>query len=343
MLVLRALCTQKTVFAMRVYIDREFGKQFTESPPFDLQGCYDDSTALTPLIFVLSPGADINDYLHALAVKQGKDAQLKIISLGQGQGPIAERLMESGRNDGDWVCLQNCHLAVSWLGRMEQNLEVAAGKPDDIHEEFRLWLTSMPSEKFPIPVLQSGIKITNEPPKGMKANLKRTFLDMKEEEFESCSKPTVYKKFIFAVSFFNAMILERRKFGATGWNIAYSWMNSDLKAASQAVKMYLEEQDDVPYETLNSCVAEVTFGGRITDKQDKVTASAILVKYFSPELLDDGYKFSQSGHYFAPPEGTLGELRDYIETLPLIDTPDTFGLHANAAHSTQPLCCADQS
>ena len=36
--------------------------------------------------------------------------------------------------------------------------------------------------------------------------------------------------------FFNALILERRKFGAVGWNIPYEWMNSDLKAAMMQVK-----------------------------------------------------------------------------------------------------------
>ncbi len=81
--------------------------------------------------------------------------------------------------------------------------------------------------------------MTNEPPRGLRANLMRTFLDISSEEFESCSKPHIYKKLAFATAFFNALILERRKFGAVGWNIPYDWMNSDLKAAMTQVRTYM--------------------------------------------------------------------------------------------------------
>ena len=97
-----------------------------------------------------------------------------------------------------------------------------------MHPEYRLWLTSMPSETFPVPVLQSGIKLTNEPPRGLKANLKRTYADVSEEDYEGCAKPREYKKMFFALAYFHAAILERRKYGAIGWNIPYEWMMADL-------------------------------------------------------------------------------------------------------------------
>jgi hypothetical protein len=82
-----------------------------------------------------------------------------------------------------YKCVQNCHLAVSWLPRLEQLLE-QAGSKNDQHRDYRLWLTSMPSGKFPVPILQNGIKLTQEPPRGLKANLTRTFADLSEQEYE---------------------------------------------------------------------------------------------------------------------------------------------------------------
>ena len=40
-----------------------------------------------------------------------------MVSLGQGQGPVADTLVAQAARTGQWVCLQNCHLAIAWLPR----------------------------------------------------------------------------------------------------------------------------------------------------------------------------------------------------------------------------------
>lgn len=251
--------------------------------------------------------------------------------------------MLQARQNGDWVCLQNCHLAISWLPRLEQDLEHSMDM--DIHPDFRLWLTSMPSNKFPVPILQNGIKITNEPPKGLKANLNRTFADLGEDQFEALtgtSKERAYKKLLFGLAFYNALILERRKFGAVGWNIPYGWMNSDLKTGIQQLKLYIEDQNEIPLETLNVIIADVTYGGRITDVWDKRTNSSLMRKFFCDEILDDAYRFDSKdrkeeqnpedteGYFCAPPTCSIAETRAFVSRFPISDPPETFGLHPNA-------------
>lgn len=133
---------------------------------------------------MLVSGADPTQYLFNLAKAQGYElgASLHLISLGQGQGPIAERLMDRTRTEGGWLCLQNCHLAESWLGRLDRKLEELRDAPEgDVKDDFRLWLTTMPTPKFPVTVLQNSLKLTIEPPKGLKANMMRSFMDMDEK------------------------------------------------------------------------------------------------------------------------------------------------------------------
>ncbi len=76
-----------------------------------------------------------------------------------------------------------------------------------VNPDFRLWLTSMPSAVFPVPVLQNGIKLTNEPPKGVKANVGRTYNDMGPENLDSCpAKPSAWRRLLFTLSFFHAVV-----------------------------------------------------------------------------------------------------------------------------------------
>lgn len=84
MLLLKVVRNGKFIFAVKNFVKTELGPKFIESPPFDLEGCLADSSNISPIIFVLSPGADPIAYLNAMAEKKGYKERLHSISLGQG-------------------------------------------------------------------------------------------------------------------------------------------------------------------------------------------------------------------------------------------------------------------
>lgn len=157
MLFVKALRADKIISAIQNWITEKMGERFIISPTFDLSKCYKDSTIQTPLIFVLSAGSDpVADFLR-FAEESGMGKRVESISLGQGQGKKAYNLAIDNSQKGGWVLLQNCHLAVSWMSDLEKLVEELH---DNMHKDFRLWLTSMPSNAFPISVLQNGVKMT---------------------------------------------------------------------------------------------------------------------------------------------------------------------------------------
>ena len=96
------------------------------------------------------------------------------------------------KKEGEWVVLQNCHLAKSWMPRLEIIVNAFGEEENSIHEDFRLFLTSFPAPYFPVSVLQNGVKLTTEPPRGIRANLKRTFKEMNDDTFNYDKKPEIW-------------------------------------------------------------------------------------------------------------------------------------------------------
>lgn len=132
------------------------GQAYLEPPQFNLEESYNDSNCCSPLVFILSPGSDPMAGLIKFASDMGiPKTSLMTISLGQGQGPIAANMIATGLQTGQWAVLQNCHLAASWMRELDRICDEVI-VPDATNPSFRLWLTSYPSNDFPVAILQNG-------------------------------------------------------------------------------------------------------------------------------------------------------------------------------------------
>lgn len=80
----------------------------------------EDSTPRTPLIFILSPGVDPTSALLQLAEHTGMAQRFHALSLGQGQAPLAARLLREGVVQGQ--CPSCSSLPILGPGPAPQNL-----------------------------------------------------------------------------------------------------------------------------------------------------------------------------------------------------------------------------
>ncbi|GAB1605521.1 dynein axonemal heavy chain 1-like isoform X5 [Argonauta hians] len=330
MLILKCLRPDKVTNAMQDFVAENLGQMFIEPQASDLGLVYKDSSPTTPLIFVLSQGTDPAADLYKFADEMKFSKKLSAISLGQGQGPRAEAMMHSAQERGKWVFFQNCHLAPSWMPSLERLIEHIDA--DKVHRDFRLWLTSMPSNSFPVFILQNSSKMTVEPPKGIKANLMKSYSSINDDYLNSLDdKKKIFKSLILSLCLFHGVLLERRKFGPLGFNIAYEFTDGDLKICMSQLKMFLIEYKEIPYKVLRYTAGHINYGGRVTDDLDRRCMMTILSDFYNAKVLRENFSYSASGIYKQIPSSSEhADYVEYIKTLPINDTPEIFCLHDNA-------------
>jgi len=329
----KAIRNDKLINSFRNFVELSIGKEFTEPPGFNLDSSFKETNNSIPLLFILSTGSDpIND-LKTLAEHYGR--KIEFVSLGKSMDKIALSKIEDIKLKGGWIILQNCHLSISFLPKLEDVIEQLQNNNATVDSNFRLWLTSMSSPQFSINICKLSVKITMEPPKGLKLNITRQFNNIKDEDLEGCTKPELFKTFFFSLCFFHAIVQDRRKFGPIGWNVKYDFTNEDLNVSRRQLKNFLEEYENIPYKVLNYLGAEINYGGRITDDKDQRLIRTIFSSYINPEVLKyQEYKFSSSGIYYCPPPGSKIDYLEYVKGLPLDTSPEVFGLHDNAEITT---------
>lgn len=216
-----------------------------------------------------------------------------------------------------------------------------------IHPEFRVWMSCEPREGFPLGLLQRSVKVTNEPPKGVKQGLLRTYKTVVTPEFLDKIENMIWRKLVFTLSFMHSVVQERRKFGPLGWCIPYEFNYSDLEASLKFVEDYLGKLDQgagsnatlpVSFDVIRYMVCEIQYGGKITDNLDRELFSAY-GEYFIKDSLNAGNEYklgevnqegNKSKFSYMLPQGEHAQIVKAIEEYPSQDNPEVFKLHPNA-------------
>lgn len=233
------------------------------------------------------------------------------IAMGQGQDVVAMAKLDLGHKDGHWVMLQNIHLMPRWCIELEKKLDSFAAEGS--HLTFRVFLSADPSKGIPIGILERSIKLTNEPPQGLVANLRRAFALFNKEDFEERDQKV--KAILFGLCHFHALMLERRKFGPLGYNMMYPFSAGDLRDSAAVLYNYLEGSSSVkiPWDDLRYIFGEIMYGGHIVDDWDRRMCAAYLNYLMVDELLDEADMVPFADGKLSWPSPAAGGHEKYIE------------------------------
>lgn len=291
-----------------------------------------------------------------------KEQNILQVSLGKGQGDKAKRMLEEGNEKGDWIFLSNCHLSVGLLPELESIM-------DDIfkhnpNKKFRIFLSAVPVPTFPISLLQRSLKITQEPPRGIKNNMSRLYANM-PENFTECLKDREYRKSVYGLCWFHTILIERKKFKTLGWNVSYSFNDSDYQVCEDTLANYMGRIIDgvhgetydpnrkIPWHAIQKLIADANYGGRVTDDNDRRLITTYAKEIFNEDLVlpekwrpkgTEGlnYSYPADEANLKSADQASAFIPDYF--LELIqghmekdDLPQAYGQHTNAEITSQIL------
>ncbi|GIY02182.1 dynein heavy chain 5, axonemal [Caerostris extrusa] len=269
------------------------GPSFVEGVLLDYEVLWWESDNRTPLICLLSTSGDPSMQVELLARK--KDLEYSSVSMGQGQEVPARRMLTKMCKTGGWVMLQNLHLSMDFCHEVLE----ALSEENEIHESFRLW----DNDRSSSPVSHKS----------------------------SAATPPQWQPLLFGIAFLNTIVQERRKFGPLGWNIPYEFNQADFLASMKFLQKHLDDMDMKKgpcWRTIRFMLAEVKYGGRVTDDYDKRLLCTYMNEWFNEKILHQNFEF-YSG-YKLPLCSTLKQCLEGIKNIPDDDCPMVFGLHVNA-------------
>jgi dynein heavy chain 2 len=281
LLLVQALRPDRLESAMASFVCTQLGVKSIAPPPLSLARVCEEAGCSSPVLFIVTPGSDPSQELEEHAQKTRGRGRYHQLAMGQGQAEEAMRLLAECARTGDWLCLKNLHLVVAWLGTLEKEIYVL--KP---HEDFRLFFTSEPHDKFPSSLLEGCLKITYEAPPGLKRNVSRTYEAWSHQYISEGS--TLRAKLLFLLAWFHAVVQERRAYVPQGWSKFYEFSFADLRSGADIIDQACQGGAEPQWTQIHGLLERAIYGGRVDSDYDIVVLRTYLEQFFSNEMTGGG-------------------------------------------------------
>eukprot|EP00698_Gefionella_okellyi_P007649 TRINITY_DN186_c0_g2_i2.p1 TRINITY_DN186_c0_g2~~TRINITY_DN186_c0_g2_i2.p1 ORF type:complete len:4464 (+),score=1326.13 TRINITY_DN186_c0_g2_i2:41-13432(+) len=330
LLLIRSLRPDRFLAASSEYIVTTLGKRYGDPLAVNWESLTAESTPSTPVLCLLGAGADPSSEIEQLS-KRIKKA-MRVIALGDPDDTILARALSSAATTGSWLLLQNCHLGPTSMSLVDAFLE---SLPDDTDSQFRLWLTSEPDPRLPSSLIQRAIKLTTEPPGGLRSALARTVEWLGDEGLFDAMNSQAWRGSVFATAFLHCAIQERKRFGPLGWNASYEFSLQDMQASLTFLQNHMTLQETINrrgpqiiWPTVRFMMCDIFYGGRITTAQDQRVLDAYGARWLTDGVLKPGFVFHEP-YKVSGATDIQAALAD-VQKLPWEDPSELFGFFSNA-------------
>eukprot|EP01015_Nassula_variabilis_P036963 TRINITY_DN967_c0_g2_i6.p1 TRINITY_DN967_c0_g2~~TRINITY_DN967_c0_g2_i6.p1 ORF type:complete len:1103 (-),score=250.87 TRINITY_DN967_c0_g2_i6:90-3398(-) len=317
------------------FVKKVLGNNILDVPPVDMKVVVEkESSSKAPILLSSAPGNDPSFKVEQLVRETNK--KITSVAIGSAEGyDLADKAIIAAAKSGSWVLLKNVHLAPQWLSEVEKKIYRL-----QLHENFRLFLTTEFNPKIPRTLLRQSYKCVFEPPDGIKASLIRTFKTVLSPA-RSDKAPTERTRLHFLLAWVHAVIQERLRYTPIGWTKVYEFNEADQRCALDLIDEYLDgmgqrnnvDPDKIPWDALQCILAQNLYGGKIDNQYDNKILDGLIGQFFTAK------SYNMDFELFLAPEGSqpikipdvkkFSQFEEWIDKLPSVESPAWSGLPNN--------------
>lgn len=280
-------------------------------------------------------------------------------SLGKGLERKVEGDLQAAARRGDWIILENLHLAEDWLPALEDLIsKLRTGA--DLSPRFRLWLTSVHSPVVPPSILLASVKVAIQPPRTIRQDaedmIKQTLtsdkLQAKDSEKslrkyfgQSGKEAHLHQNLFFGLVYLHALLKGRRNYGHLGWNLEYKFDFGDFEVGSAQLATVVRALPrggpaarPAALPLLSYLYSQVNYAGKIQRAEDQTVLEAITGDLITARVASTrrqrprDYSASTFG---IPPEACPDPEGALLAAIPDEDPYQVFGFNWNIASDLQ--------
>lgn len=295
LILIRILRQDQLIYAFEAFVQEVLGAKFIEQGHFDLYKCFEDSTNLTPLLFIMTTEMDdpIEKIFQVASAYKFDPEKVSIHSISDAGAEGIIKVIEANLKTAHWIVIENIH--ASWTGFNAVATFVEQMTPESAHPDFRLWI-STPTNTLPVnlakSLLQRCMKMIDQPKDGLRGLFRKGMkseFPSKTRVIEASPQKSLLQNFIPALCLFHGVVQKRHKFSPRGWSFDYEFNESDLQLSFNVLNDILNApKNEHQLDNAIYSIGKSIYGGLIADPMDRKVLQELVEEFLSPETLESG-------------------------------------------------------